>query len=170
VALEATPDAVSQAGTGVAAPLEIVLPPPKLCHMGWIKCGPRRYQLRTVPEENIVVVIVIVNDRSVVLVVETVVRLVVRLVVTRGVVVVALGVVEGRVTGLLVRAFIVTRKWRGIDGVVVRIVVFCVVVFGVVRRLVVRLVTGGSVVVLTVVRLVVEVDVLRLGVEEGVTS
>jgi hypothetical protein len=54
VALEATPEAVSQAGTRAAVPLEIVLPPPKPRRMGWIRRGPRRYQLRTVPEENIV--------------------------------------------------------------------------------------------------------------------
>ncbi len=54
VALEATPDVVSQAGTGAAAPLEIVLPPPKPHRLGWIYHGPRWYQLRTVPEENIV--------------------------------------------------------------------------------------------------------------------
>jgi hypothetical protein len=53
-ALEATPDAVSQAGTGAAAPLEIVLPPPKPRRLGWIRRGPRLYPLRTVPEENIV--------------------------------------------------------------------------------------------------------------------
>ena len=54
VSLEATPDVVSQAGDRVAAPLEIVLPPPKPCHLGWINRGPRRFRLRTVPEENIV--------------------------------------------------------------------------------------------------------------------
>jgi hypothetical protein len=54
VALEATPDVVSQAGTRAAGPLEIVLPPPKPRRLGWIYRGPRRYQLRTVPEENIV--------------------------------------------------------------------------------------------------------------------
>ena len=54
VAQEATPDVVSQAGGRVAAPLEIVLPPPKPRRLGWIRRGPRRYQLRTVPEENIV--------------------------------------------------------------------------------------------------------------------
>ncbi len=54
VALEATPDVVSQAGTRAAAPLEIVLPPPKPRRLGWFRRGPRRYQLRTVPEENIV--------------------------------------------------------------------------------------------------------------------
>ncbi len=51
VALEATPDVVSQAGTRAAAPLEIVLPPPMPRRLGWIRRGPR---LRTVPEENIV--------------------------------------------------------------------------------------------------------------------
>ena len=50
VALEATLDVVSQAGTGAAAPLEIVLPPPKPRRLGWIRRGPRRYQLRTVPD------------------------------------------------------------------------------------------------------------------------
>ena len=54
VALEATPDVVSQAGFRAAAPLEMVLPPPKPRRLGWIRRGPRRYQLRTVPEENIV--------------------------------------------------------------------------------------------------------------------
>jgi hypothetical protein len=54
VALEATPNVMSQAGARAAAPLEIVLPPPKPRRLGWIYCGPRRYQLRTVPEENIV--------------------------------------------------------------------------------------------------------------------
>ncbi len=54
VALEATPDVVSQAGGRAAASLEIVLPPPKPRRLGWIRRGPRRYQLRTVPEENIV--------------------------------------------------------------------------------------------------------------------
>ena len=54
VALEATPDVVSQAGFRAAAPLEMVLPPPKPRCLGWIRLGPRRYQLRTVPEENIV--------------------------------------------------------------------------------------------------------------------
>jgi hypothetical protein len=54
VALEATPEAVSQAGIRAAAPLEIVLPPPKPRHLGWIRRGPRQHQLRTVPEENIV--------------------------------------------------------------------------------------------------------------------
>ncbi len=54
VALEATPDLVSQAGVRAAAPLEMVLPPPKPRRLGWIRRGPRRYQLRTVPEENIV--------------------------------------------------------------------------------------------------------------------
>ncbi len=54
VALEATPDVVSQAGARAAAPFKIVLPPPKPCRLGWIRCGPRRYQLRTVPEENLV--------------------------------------------------------------------------------------------------------------------
>jgi hypothetical protein len=117
-----------------------------------------------------VVVIVVVDDRSVVPVVETVVRLVVRLVVTRGVDVVALGVVKGRITGLVVRAFIVTGKGRGVAGVVERMVILCVVVFGLVGRMVVRLVTGGRVVVLTVVRLVVEVDVLRPVVEGDVMS
>jgi len=117
-----------------------------------------------------VVVIVVVDDRSVVLVVETVVRLVVRLVVTCGVVVVVLGVVEEGVTGLVLRAFSVTGTWRGVAGVVVREVVFRVVVFGVVGRLVVRRVVDGSVVVLIVVRLVVEVDVLCLVVDGGVTS
>ena len=54
VALEATPDVVSQAGDRAAAPLEIVLPPPKPRRLGWINRGPRRFPLRTVPEENIV--------------------------------------------------------------------------------------------------------------------
>jgi hypothetical protein len=54
VALEGTPDVVSQAGTRAAAPLEIVLLPPKPRRLGWIRRGPRRYQLRTVPEQNIV--------------------------------------------------------------------------------------------------------------------
>jgi hypothetical protein len=54
VAMEATPDVVSQPGARAAAPLEIVLPPPKPRRLGWIRRGPRRYQLRTVPEENIV--------------------------------------------------------------------------------------------------------------------
>ncbi len=54
VALEATPDVVSQEGFRVVAPLEMVLPPPKPRRLGWICRGPRRYQLRTVPEENIV--------------------------------------------------------------------------------------------------------------------
>jgi hypothetical protein len=54
VAQEATPDVVSQAGDRVAAPLEIVLPPPKPRRLGWINRGPRRFRLRTVPEENIV--------------------------------------------------------------------------------------------------------------------
>ncbi len=54
VALEATSDVVSQAGGRAAAPLEIVLPPPKPRRLGWINRGPRRFQLRTVPEENIV--------------------------------------------------------------------------------------------------------------------
>ena len=54
VALEATPEAVSQAGTRAAVPLEIVLPPPKPRRLGWINRGPRRFRLRTVPEENIV--------------------------------------------------------------------------------------------------------------------
>jgi hypothetical protein len=54
VALEATPDVVSQAGDRAAAPLEIVLPPPKPRRLGWINRGPRRFRLRTVPEENIV--------------------------------------------------------------------------------------------------------------------
>ncbi len=54
VALEATPDVVSQAGVRATAPLEMVLPPPKPRRLGWIRRGPRRYQLRTVPEENIV--------------------------------------------------------------------------------------------------------------------
>ena len=53
-AQEATPDVVSQAGDRVAAPLEIVLPPPKPRRLGWINRGPRRFRLRTVPEENIV--------------------------------------------------------------------------------------------------------------------
>ena len=97
-------------------------------------------------------------------------RLVVRLVVTLGVIVVGLGVVEGEVTGLVVRALVVTGEGRGVAVVVVRTVVFRVVVFTVVGRLVVRLVTGGKVVVLTVGRLVVEVVVSRLVVEEEVTS
>jgi hypothetical protein len=54
VAQEATPDVVSQAGDRVTAPLEIVLPPPKPRRLGWINRGPRRFRLRTVPEENIV--------------------------------------------------------------------------------------------------------------------
>jgi hypothetical protein len=54
VALEATPDVVSQAGARAAAPLEIVLPPPKPRRLGWIRRSPKLYQLRTVPEENIV--------------------------------------------------------------------------------------------------------------------
>jgi hypothetical protein len=54
VALEATPEAVSQAGSGAAAPMEIVLLSPKPRRLGWIQRGPRRYQLRTVQEENIV--------------------------------------------------------------------------------------------------------------------
>ena len=54
VALEATPDVVSQAGGRAAAPLEIVLPPPKPRRLGWIRRGPRRHSLRTVPEEYIV--------------------------------------------------------------------------------------------------------------------
>jgi hypothetical protein len=54
VAQEATPDVVSQAGGRTAAPLEIVLPPPKPRRRGWINRGPRRFRLRTVPEENIV--------------------------------------------------------------------------------------------------------------------
>ena len=54
VAPEATPDVVSQAGIRAAAPLEMVLPPPKPRRLGWIRRGPRRYQLRTAPEENIV--------------------------------------------------------------------------------------------------------------------
>ncbi len=49
VALEATPEAVSQAGTRAAAPL----PQPKPRRLGWIRRGPRRYQLQTMPEENI---------------------------------------------------------------------------------------------------------------------
>jgi hypothetical protein len=51
VALEATPEAVSQAGTRAGAPLEVVLPPPKPRRLGWIGRWPRRYTLRTVPEE-----------------------------------------------------------------------------------------------------------------------
>jgi hypothetical protein len=39
VALEATPDVVSQAGTRAAAPLEMVLPPPKPRRLGWIRRG-----------------------------------------------------------------------------------------------------------------------------------
>jgi hypothetical protein len=97
-------------------------------------------------------------------------RLVVHLVVTRGVVVAGLGVVEGKATGLVVRALVVTEEGRGVVVVVVRTVVFRVVGFKVVGRLVVRLVTGGKVVVLTVGRLVVEVVVSRLVVEEEVTS
>jgi hypothetical protein len=54
VALEATPEAVSQAGSEAAAPVEIVLPPPKPRRLGWIRRGPRPYQLRTVQEEDIV--------------------------------------------------------------------------------------------------------------------
>ncbi len=54
VALEATPNVASQAGDRAAAPLEIVLPPPKPRRLGWIRRGPRRHSLRTVPEENIV--------------------------------------------------------------------------------------------------------------------
>jgi hypothetical protein len=54
VAQEATPDVVSQAGDRVAAPVEIVLPPPKPRRRGWINRGPRRIRLRNVPEENIV--------------------------------------------------------------------------------------------------------------------
>ncbi len=54
VAQETTPDVVSQAGGGGAAPLEIVLPPPKPRRRGWIYRGPRVFRLRTVPEENIV--------------------------------------------------------------------------------------------------------------------
>jgi hypothetical protein len=54
VALEATPDVVSQAGTGAAVPLEIVLPLPKPRRLGWIRRGPGRYQRHTRPEENIV--------------------------------------------------------------------------------------------------------------------
>ncbi len=54
VALEATPDVVSQAGDRAAAPLEIVLPPPKPRRRGWIRRGPRRCPLRTVAEENII--------------------------------------------------------------------------------------------------------------------
>jgi hypothetical protein len=54
VALEATLDVVSQAGVRAAAPLEMVLPPPKPRRLGWIRRGPRRYQLCTVAEENIV--------------------------------------------------------------------------------------------------------------------
>ena len=54
VALEATPYVVSQAGFRAAAPLEMVLPPPKPRRLGWIRRGPRRYQLRPVPEQNIV--------------------------------------------------------------------------------------------------------------------
>jgi hypothetical protein len=97
-------------------------------------------------------------------------RLVVRLVVTRGVVVADLGVVEGEVTGLVVRALVVTGEGRSVAVVVVRTVVFRVVVFTVVGRLVVRLVTGGKVVVVTVGRLVVEVVVSCPVVEEEVTS
>ncbi len=54
VAQEATPDVVSQVGDRVAAPVEIVLAPPKPRRLGWINRGPRRSRLRTVPEENIV--------------------------------------------------------------------------------------------------------------------
>ncbi len=54
VALEVTMEAVSQAGSRAAAPMEIVLPPPKPRRLGWIQRGLRRYQLRTVLEENIV--------------------------------------------------------------------------------------------------------------------
>jgi hypothetical protein len=50
VALEATPVVVSQAGIRAAALLEMVLPPPKPRRLGWIRRGPRRYQLRTVPD------------------------------------------------------------------------------------------------------------------------
>ncbi len=96
--------------------------------------------------------------------------MVVRLVVTRGVVVVVLEVVEGGVTVLVLRSFVVTGIERGVISVVGRTVGFRVVVFGVVGRLVVRLVTGGRVIVLTVVRLVVEVDVPRLVVEGDETS
>ena len=54
MAQEATPDVVPQAGDRVAAPLEIVLAPPKPRRRGWIDRGPRLFRLRTVPEENIV--------------------------------------------------------------------------------------------------------------------
>jgi hypothetical protein len=126
--------------------------------------------LGVVVARTVVVLGVVVICAVVVLVVTTVVHLVVRLVVARGVVVVALGVVEGGATELVVRALIVTGEGRGIAVVVVRTVVFRVAVFTVVGRLVVRLVTGGKVVVLTVGRLVVEVVVSRLVVEEDVTS
>ncbi len=51
-ALEAVLEAASQAGSGAVVPVEVLLPPPKPRRLGWIRRGPRRYQLRTVQEED----------------------------------------------------------------------------------------------------------------------
>jgi hypothetical protein len=69
-------------------------------------------EIEVVVTHIVVVLGVVVDGRSVVLVVETVVRLVVRLVVTRGVVVIILEVVEEGVTVLVLRAFTVTGTER----------------------------------------------------------
>jgi hypothetical protein len=53
-ALKAVLEAASQAGSGVVAPVEVLLPLPKPRRLGWIRRGPRRYQLRTVQEEDTV--------------------------------------------------------------------------------------------------------------------
>jgi hypothetical protein len=53
-AQEAAPGAVLRAGSGEAGPVEILLPPPKPRRLGWIRHRPRRYQLCTVQEEDIV--------------------------------------------------------------------------------------------------------------------
>jgi hypothetical protein len=53
-ALEAVPEAASQAGSGAVAPVEVLLPPRKPRRLGWIRRGPRHNQLRTVQEEDIV--------------------------------------------------------------------------------------------------------------------
>jgi hypothetical protein len=129
----------------------------------------------TVEELTVVVVLdvvdlgVVVEGRSVVLAVETVVRMVVPLDVRRAVVVIVLGVVEAGVTGLVLRVFTVTGAGRGVTVVVVRGIVRRAVGLGVVERVVVRRVVDGNVVVLIVVRLVVELVVLRLGVVGSVT-
>jgi hypothetical protein len=50
---EAYPEAGSGEGLAAAAQVELLVPPPKPPRLGWVRRGPKRYDLRSSPEEKI---------------------------------------------------------------------------------------------------------------------